>query len=315
MSSSLTGGSSLLAILLALLIAAGAYLRLTLFPMPIEVAESAFMPRWMEIVVSVLLLLSTALVVGRISIKMGAFRGFTTLPIPIYMVVACGIFASPYALTASSAAFVSALGVMFLFKNYDLFGDKNTIFFAGLLFGVAAIIYSPCVVYMLLLLVAVPLSPLNWRQCVVGLTGWMLPILIASYYSWYAGNDFVDVVRAVYDSLALSENTFPLQPFPVVVTILGAIVVVLLLVGIVLMSANRYAMLAKTRKAMTFEIILLAILLGAIFIPACGITILPSLAIPAATITAFALDKTSNPLSVVLYWCLLAATLLHMFIW
>ena len=99
------------------------------------------------------------------------------------------------------------------------------------------------------------------------------------------------------------------------VTILGAIVVVLLLVGIVLMSANRYAMLAKTRKAMTFEIILLAILLGAIFIPACGITILPSLAIPAATITAFALDKTSNPLSVVLYWCLLAATLLHMFIW
>lgn len=304
-----------MALLLSLLIAVGAYVRLTLNPMPIELAESAFLPRWAECIASVLLLVATSLVVGRISVKMGAFRGFTALPIPIYAIVACGIVATPNALTASVAAFVSALGVMLILRAYDNFGDKNSVFFAGLMFGLSAIVYPPCVVYLLLLIVAVVQSPLNWRQSVVGLVGWLLPIFTASYCSWYAGNDFKDVAWALYDSLAISENSFPLTPFPIVAAIQTALLAMLFLYGVVQIVANRYTMLVKARKAMTFEMLAFATLMGSLLIPACGITILPSLAIPVATILAFAFEKLPSPISNFLYWGVLLATFLHLFLW
>ena len=91
-----------------MLIAVGAYVRLSLNPMPIELAETSFLPRWMEIVAAVFALMATSIVVERVSVKMGALRGFTSLPMPIYMIVACGIFATPNALIASVAAFLSA---------------------------------------------------------------------------------------------------------------------------------------------------------------------------------------------------------------
>ena len=210
MPSPISGHSSLISLMLAMLIAVGAYVRLSLNPMPIELAETAFLPRWIEVAAAIFMLLATSIVVERISVKMGALRGFSSLPIPIYMIVACGIFATPNALTASVASFLSAMGVMLLLHAYNHFGSKNSVFFAGLLLGATSIIYPPSVVFVLLLVVAVVQSPLNWRQSVVGFTGWLMPILAASYCYWYAGNDFKDVVESLYASLARTENTFPL---------------------------------------------------------------------------------------------------------
>lgn len=300
--------------MLAMLIAVGAYVRLSLNPMPIELAETAFLPRWIEIAAAIFMLLATSIVVERISVKMGALRGFSSLPIPIYMIVACGIFATPNALTASVASFLSAMGVMLLLHAYNHFGSKNSVFFAGLLLGATSIIYPPSVVFVLLLVVAVVQSPLNWRQSVVGFTGWLMPILAASYCYWYVGNDFKDVVEALYASLARTENTFPLAPFPVVSAILVGLVLITLMVGLVQINVNRYAMLGKARKAMTLELVLLVVLLGALFIPACGITILPMLAIPVATISTYALENLPSPLSTSMYWMLLLTYFLHLFV-
>ena len=314
MPSPISGHSSLISLLLAMLIAVGAYVRLSLNPMPIELAETSFLPRWMEIVAAVFALMATSIVVERVSVKMGALRGFTSLPMPIYMIVACGIFATPNALTASVAAFLSAMGVMLLLRAYNHFGSKNSVFFAGLLLGAAAIIYPPSVVFVLLLVVAVVQSPLNWRQSIVGFTGWLLPILTASYCYWYAGNDFKDVAEAFYASLARTENAFPLTPFPVVGAIMAGLMAIILVMGVVMIIINRYAMLGKARKAISFELILLGVLLGALFIPACGISVLPLLAIPVATISAYALESLPSPISSSLYWALLLIYSLHLFV-
>ena len=312
--SSVTSQSSLLAILLLLLTIAACFVRQHFAPYAAEIAESEFMPHWGEALLASLLFATSGIVIGRTATKMGAFNGFCTLPISLYGLIACGIFLAPRALTAASASCLTAIGSMLLLRSLNRFGDKNSVFFAAMLFGVATIVYAPCAVLIILLGVAMVLFPLNVRQSIIAVCGWLIPIFAASYVTWYAGGEFGCVVTNIIDTFISIDPHPALQPFPVMATIIAGVIIIVVITAIMLFRANRYSVLVRVRKAMQFNEWLFVILLATTVFTGNVVMMLPVLALPAAVLTAFAFDKMSSRATALLYWLLWACFIAHLFV-
>ena len=312
-SSSVTSQSSLLATLLLLLTIAACFVRQAFAPYAAELSECEFMPRWGEALLAALLLFATGIVVGRTATKMGAFNGFCTLPISLYGLIACGIYLSPRALTVASASALTALGVMLLLRSLNRFGDKNSVFFAAILFGAAAIVYAPCAVLIIPLGVAMVLFPLNVRQSIIAVCGWMIPIFTASYVTWYAGGEFGSVALRIVDAFA-SHTEFPLQPLPILAATICALLMVCVIAAILLFRSNRYSVLVRVRKAVQFNEWLCVVLLASTAYIGNVVMMLPVLAIPTAVLAAFAFDKMTSQAASLLYWLLWACFVAHLFV-
>lgn len=313
--SSVTSQSSLLAILLLILTVAVAFVRQSIAPYAAELAESEFMPRWGEATIAAVIFVITGIIVGRTATKMGAFNGFCTLPISLYGIIACGILLSPYALTAAASSALSALGTMLLLRALGEFGNKNVVFFASMLFGTAAVVFAPCAMLVALLAVAILLFPLNIRQSIIAIVGWLIPIFAASYITWYAGGEFSSVARNIIDALLPNNVSFAIESFPIVALIIVCIVTILVATGLLLFRANRYSVLVRVRKAMQAEVWFMAIVAATAIATGNIVTMLPIIAIPVSIIAAFALDKMPSRPAVVLYWMLLICFVIHLFVY
>lgn len=290
-------------------------LRLYLNPFEIELAECSFLPQWWQALISSMLLFLTATMVNRTAVKIGIFSGFGTLPMTLYGFIACGVLMTPNLLTASVAALFVALGMMFMLRATAVFGDKESVFTGALFLGTAAVVYPPCMVIAVVMMLAVLIIPLNIRQMIIAFVGLVLPIAAVSYANWYMGGELLSVPIAMWESLFASNNLSLLEPLAVVTVLIALVVVVLLLWGISVGLYYRYSLLVPVRKSMVLEIVLLVATIGMLFLPGCGITMLPIIAVPAAVVAAFAIDRMSQKMANIFYGALVLLVLLHLLVY
>lgn len=310
---SITRQESLFATLLLIITIVAAMVRLQFNSFDIEMTQCQYLPLWWEYALSMLMFLVASFISNRAAVKVGLFGGFSTLPVSLFGFIGCGVFLSPNVLTASSAALAVAFATMFMIRSVQFLNDKESLFTGALLLGTSAIIYPPCILLVAILFLAIFIFPLSFRQIVIAFTGYLLPLLGVSYLGWYMGGSITDVPINIYNAVTtLTNPLLKLTSIPYCAAALVAIILIILLYGTMVGIYQRYSLLVPVRKTIQLLLWMLAISLIALLLPGSGITLLPVVAVPAATIAAFALDRMTTRWANIFYALLIVVVLLHL---
>ncbi|MBO5771080.1 MAG: hypothetical protein J6R09_00395 [Alistipes sp.] len=311
---SLTRHSSIFATLFLLGVVVVSILRFLYAPFAIELADYGYMPVWREALLAALLFVVTGLVVGRTTVKIGAFSSFCTLPIALFAVVACGLYLSPNLLASAATALLTAVGILFMIRVQNEFGNREGLFWASLAFSTAAMIYPPLATFILILPIAILTLSLNLRQSIVAVVGFLLPFALYSYIVWYAGGNIDDVARHLWSEITTPRALVSLDALPYVASAISAILLLSLAVGMVLLRGVRYTMLAGPRKLMWFEVVMSLLSIASLALPGATVASLPVIAVSLAVVVAYALDNVGSRTGSLLYWLLLLAMVAHLFV-
>ncbi len=310
-----TQKSALAAIMLLVVILIATAIRSQVNPFDLELANSIYSERTISIVVATILLFFVGIIAGKIFPRSGLNKGYSTLPIPIFGLLASGIFVAPHALSTAVVSLCFALAIYLMLRSLHSAGEKDSLFFAALLFGFMVLLYPPCIVFVGILIPAIFLLALSPRQIVVIAVGYLLPLFCASYYMWYIGDDFWSMSRNIADAL-LTSRMGAVEHFPYAGVVMICAVAALLIGGLVfsVIRPDKMFMLARVRRALSLFVWIMLVTLTILAFPACDLTLVALLAVPVSILLSFVLGILPTTQSTIAYWVLLLIFVVHLFV-
>lgn len=311
----ITRKSAVAALLLLVVIFVATNIRRAVAPFGVEIADYGMLSSAWGIVAAVALFIAGGFVVGKIQPRSGLMSGYTTLSIPLYALLSCGIFVASNVLSAAAVSLCFAIAIFLLLRSLHAAEEKDSVFFAAALLSVMALIYPPSIVLFGLIPIALFALALSMRQLILMLVGYLFPILTASYVSWYAGNEFWSIVKDLTTNL-VSPHMMQVSHFPYVAVAMLVAVVVILIFGAFygVSHRDRMSRLARTRRALHLFILITLLALTMFLFPSCDITLLAIVAVPLAVLLSYVFDLLPNNYSTIAYWVLLALFVLHLFV-
>lgn len=141
------------------------------------------------------LLLLTGILCGRLAVRYGLYPVSSTLTIPLYGLVACGILLGREYLTESVAAFILLLSTQSFFACFRNGYAIGAVFRASFFLGLLPLLYAPLLPLPLLILAAAFCFRRTLREVFVSLCGVILPFLVVCYVAWGQGANPVDIPR------------------------------------------------------------------------------------------------------------------------
>ena len=311
----ITGKSALMAILLLVAILVATAVRYSLAPFEVELADSEFSGRVMSFVLAVFLFLCCGIIAGKILPRSGLSKGYCTLPIPLYGVLACGLFVAPDTLSAATASLCFAEALYLLLRSLHGAGEKDSVFFASMLLGAMVLLSPPSVVLVATIPIAVFVLALSLRQALLMAVGYVLPLFSASYVVWYKGGTIFEFWQNLYSTLITTQMA-AIENIPFLSIAMVAVVIAVLLWGMVyaVVRPDKMFMLSRIRRALYLFLWVSLLSLTMLFIPACSLSACAIVAVPAAILLSFVLGILPNNHATIAYWLLLALFVSHLFV-
>ena len=164
------------------------------------------------------LLLLTGILCGRLAVRYGLYPVSSTLTIPLYGLVACGILLGREYLTESVTAFILLLSTQSFFACFRNGYAIGAVFRASFFLGLLPLLYAPLLPLPLLILAAAFCFRRTLREVFVSLCGVILPFLAVCYVAWGQGANPVDIPVGLWHSFVsdsgyrIFANTPPLVP-------------------------------------------------------------------------------------------------------
>ena len=261
------------------------------------------------------LLLCCGVVEGKMLPRSGLSNGYCTLPIPLYGLLACGVFVAPNILETAVASLAFAVSIYLLLRSLHSADEKDSVFFAAILLGVATLLYPPCVVLVGVIPLAVFVLALSLRQFLLMAVGYLLPLFVASYAMWYRGDDLLQFGRNFIDALSVPQmGEIATVPY-LSIALLGVVVAILVLGGLYAAARpDKIFLLARVRRALHLFLLVSLLSMTMLLIPSCSLSACAIIAVPIAILLSFVLTVLPNNLSTVAYWILLALFVVHLFV-
>ena len=311
----LTRKSASAAILLLVIVLIASAVRYHLAPFGVEVADSPYRGRVLSLVFAVVLFLFGGFVEGKMLVRSGLNRGYCTLPIPLYGLLACGIFVAPDVLSSAVASVCFAMSLHLFLRSLHSAGEKDSVFFASMLLGAVVLFYPPAIILAGVLVLMIFALSLSLRQALVLVVGYLLPLLTASYVMWYKGDSLWQFWTNLKEAL-VAPQVGAIEGIPYVALAMIVVVAAILIWGVAysLFRPHKMFLLARVRRALHIFIGVFVISLLMLLLPSCNLTLLPIVAVPTAILLSLALDILPNNHSAIAYWVLLALSVLHLFI-
>ena len=311
----MTRKSALLAIILLVAILVAAAIRYAVAPFEVEMVDSEFRGRAISLVLAMFVFLCCGIVEGKMFPRSGLSSSYCTLPMPLYGVLACGLFVAPNALAAATASFCFAMALHLLLRSLHNAGEKDSVFFASMLLGVIVLLSPPTIVLAAIIPIAIFVLALSMRQAVLMVVGYLLPLIGASYIVWYKGGGFSEFGENLYSALILPQMG-PIENVPYVLIALVAVIVAVLLWGAIYAIArpDKMFLLSRVRRALHLFLWVTLLSLTMLLIPACNLSACAIIAVPVAIMLSFVLGILPNNHSTIAYWTILALFVLHLFV-
>lgn len=311
----ITRKSAVMAILLLVAVAVAAVVRYTQAPFEMELADSVSHGGALSMVLATILLIYCGIVEGKMFGRSGLGSAYSTLPMPIYGLLACGVFVAPNLLTAVAASLSFAVALFLLLRSLHNADEKDSVFFASILLGATALFYPPCVVLVAVLPIAIFTLALSLRQSMIMLVGYVLPFLVASYVAWYGGEPILQLGQNLADSLLVTQMS-AIETLPYAAIALVASVLVVLLWGAIysIVRPNKAFVLTRVRRALHLFLLVFLLSLTMLLIPACDLSACAIIAVPATILLSHVLGILPNNHSAIAYWTLLALFAAHLFV-
>ena len=313
-------------ILLTLLLVAATFTRFALAPYGDELfsAGVATLGAWVDAfqsaypvwgwILSALIVVICSVSVGKMTSALSLYQPRTTISIPLYAIIACGIFIATDSLAVAVASFCSVQMMRYLCGGYVRGTDLNYAFYAGLCAGAAALFYAPMVSFALLLPVAIMMFGFSWREVVVMVVGSLLPLAATCYVGWLWGGEFWAPAVALCDVITASSGYIPWASESVVALTMMGLVIFGALCGIVTLFSDKRSVAMRPRVIVTFHVVALVVALASFALPSATTGLFMMVALPAAVLIPIGLIHAKDLLSNLLVVTLFLLAILHLFL-
>jgi hypothetical protein len=235
------------------------------------------------------------------------FRNY--LPIPIFIITACGIFVSSEALVSYLAAWLLALSTrqfMLTFRKDYRFVEA---FRGGLYLGFIPLLYAPGAILLVLVPILSTLYRRSARELTVGIVGALLPLLGAWFIGWAMGGGVWYLFDEWWRLVAHRVAPLRLVRLPITAIVCGGALIALTAIAIGWFVAQRKGMRTRQRKAMTHIALVILLVVLSFLAPGASLSGWPMLAVPLAMAIPYAFTFRQSIVSSVLYIIIIIATL------
>lgn len=242
----------------------------------------------------------SGIALGRVTVRYGLYSVHTYLAIPLFGLFACGVFIS----TAYSVEYAAAVLLLLSVRNFYA-GFRNgysfsAVFRASLYLGAIPLIYTPALVLLPVLPLAISLFKRSARESCVALFGFLLPFLIYSYVAWGLGSSFTAPAVTLWKAF-LTPSGFSVSELPLsVLILLGTLLLAMVCVAVCYFS-DLYASGSKPRTILLFNLILFILCVGLFLVPSGTSSAAALAAVPMATLLPFLLVRITRPVAMCLY--------------
>lgn len=253
---------------------------------------------WKLLMGAVVFLSGVAL--GRITVRYGLYSVHTYLAIPLYGLFACGVFVTSAYSVEYLAAALLLLSVRYYYAGFRNGYSFSAVFRASLYLGTIPLIYTPAVILLSVLPLAVILFKRSARELCVALFGLMLPFLSYSYVIWGMGDSF-SAPAVMFWSAFLTPSGFSVMQLPLPVQILLAALLLVTVSASVCYFRDLYAVGLKPRAILLFNLLLFMCCAALFFVPSGTASAVALVAVPMATLVPLLLVRIIAPVAMCLY--------------
>lgn len=252
-----------------------------------------------------LLILFTGLCIGRLTARNNLYSVGTCLAIPLYGILLCGIGDGAF-LSSCAAPALLALATKNYARSFRNGFGFDAIFRASLYLGLLPLVAPAALPLLLLLPLAVQLFRRTLRELTVALAGVLLPFFVLCYVNWGAGGDFAAPLLLLGRLLTCGPLPTPEALLPLPKLLFAGAAVVLGLLSILFVFADRYAIGTKPRFILLFACITLLLACGSLCCPAATAETVTLLTVPVTLLLPFLFVRVRRPIAAPLYAALLA---------
>ena len=264
-------------------------------------------PVWARLAAGFMILF-TGMCTGRIAIRYNLYGVSTCLPIPLYAVVACGIFSGGNYLTAFAASMLLALAAKNYCRSYCNGYGFDAIFRASLYLGLLPLVYAPATPLVLILPLAILLFKRTFREAVVAAAGLILPRRTACYVSRGMGDEFTAPVMTLADALVSGVPLWIFKGLPLPSLVMLCVIAALALTALLFFISDIYAAGTKHRFILIFNTGILAMTLALLCTPSVTPEAFTLTAVPAALLFPVFFVRIDRRIALPVYLILLAAS-------
>ena len=313
-------------ILLMLLIVATTFTRFALAPYGDELisggvatlgakvdAFQSTYPAWGWLL-SALVVIISCVSVGKMTAALNLYQPRTTLSMPLFAMIATGIFIATDSLSVSLASLFSVQMMRYLCGGYVRGTDLNYAFYAGICAGVAALFYAPISTFIILLPVAIMMFGFSWREVVVMAVGVIFPLMATCYLGWLVGGEFWAPATTLLEALAVRSGYIPWDSDSVVALTMIGLVLFAAICGIMALFGDKRSVAMRPRTIIAFNVVALVVALATFALPSATVGIFTMVALPAAILIPVGLIHARDVISNLLVATLLLLTMLHLFV-
>jgi hypothetical protein len=265
-------------------------------------------PVWSGIAVA-LLAIWTVLIITSLGMRFTSSSSRNYLPIPLFIIIACGIYLSHETLASQLAAWLFAQATsqfMLTFRKDYCFEEA---FKGGFYLGVIPLLYAPALILWVLVPFLATLYRRSVREFVVCVAGVVLPTLGAWFIGWVMGDGVWHLFREWWRCVAHhSANAWPTE-----VSIM-AIICVVFVVTLTAMALGwflwrRKTVRARQRKMISHVVVATLLLTLSFALPGASISGMPLLGVGLSMLIPSAFISRQSSVASLLYLLLVAAVL------
>lgn len=261
-----------------------------------------------------LLQVVAALTLGRMGLRHNLYAGNTLLSVPLYGIIACGIFLSDNFLTGGLIAFLLTRAMRNFCVSYRNGYTFSSLFRGALYLGMLAMLYLPALPLVLLAPLIIILFKRTLRETIVTLVGLLLPLGALCYLHW-AFTGMAGVPLQQIASMFASPERFHLfqEASPVLIAQLVVILAATLWALFYYLS-DIYAATSKARAILTAHVWLFLIAIATPAMPAATANTLILMAVPMSILLPFLFVRLKRSMANALYLVIVTLFLAHLFL-
>lgn len=265
-----------------------------------------------SLIPAILMTIGAGMLVGQMGGRFRLYPSQTFLSMPLFGIVACGIFISGDVLSASLSSLLAAMALKYLCRSYFRERDLAAMLYAGLSIGMMLLVSTSGVVYVVAALSAIFILSFSTRELLVLLIAMLLPPLACCYAVWALGGDFFAPFIQFREALFADSLSDAFGNDAVVALVLCGLSGFTFICSAVLFLSNRFMVSVKSRGILIYNIILSLLSLAMFAMPSSSPANFGVSAVPMATIMPVLFIRERERLSAVLYVSLWVVFVLHL---
>lgn len=323
---SVNNQNPILALLMLMVIVATGYLRFGLAPYDNEYFGGRVVPvvagylsdieaawgAW-SLVAAAAMCVAAGMVIGQMGGRFGIYPSKSFMSMPIFGILACGIFISADVLASSLSALLAAMSLRYMCRGYIRDGDLTSMLYAGLCTGSMLLVSTSGAVYVVAALAAVFILSFSSRELLVLFAAMVLPAALCGYVEWLSGREFLGPVAQFAEALCSDSLVMTFGNNAVGALALCGVAGLVFLCAVLRFFADRYVVPVKQRGVFIYNIVLVALSLLAMALPSSSVGDFAVAAVPMSMLMPLLFIRNGVRHSDELYLLMWALYVIHLF--